>query len=86
MLAHEVLPGRLVAHGARTCQRQILEVQRGNVAFEIARARPFAEGPAGARGQGVGKDAPRQMPGVPVRPLIKARNQGVVNWRRWHAP
>ena len=86
MLTHEVLPGPLVTHGACTCQRQILEVQRGKVALEIARARPFAaEDPVGACRQGVGKDALRQMPSVPLRPLIQARNQGVVNWRRWHA-
>jgi hypothetical protein len=65
MNANEVLPSRLVAVGTRTGQRQILEMERRQIPFDVRSGRVAIKTMIPARGQDRGEPGHGHVP--PIR-------------------
>lgn len=80
LLVHEVLPGPIVTRGTRTREREIAEVQRGQIAIQLTCGRnPVAKRPTGARLERLGEQTDRKAPSLSLCLAIQPFDQRLVD-------
>jgi hypothetical protein len=76
----EVFPRVFIAGRACACEREVFEVKRGKVAFDLVRRRgPSSKRASGARVEGGGETRLWRAPPLAFRPTIEALDELLVN-------